>query len=93
MRVISLRMELEGSTEELAQKAAEAMPGLRRRAELLILPRKRTWTLAMSGEPLLEILAARALSAIFSLPIEADGTPNYLAFTRIGMVFTQNPRG
>ncbi|MEE9257657.1 MAG: radical SAM protein [bacterium] len=92
VKVISLRLELEGSVEELAQKAAERLADLKKRADLVILPGKNTWTLAMSHMPLLEIPAKLTLPALFTLPIEADGTPNYLAFTRIGMVCTKKAR-
>ena len=30
--------------------------------------------------------------ALLSLPVEAGGMPNYLAFTRIGMTFTKKAR-
>ncbi|MFC1491917.1 B12-binding domain-containing radical SAM protein [Nitrospinota bacterium] len=92
VKVISLKLELEGSMDELAQKAAEALAGLQKRADLLILPNERAWTLAMSHSPLLEIPSKLSLPALFSLPIEEDGTPNYLAFTQIGMVFTNKAR-
>ena len=78
--------------EELAQRAGEAIESLRERVDLLVLPPLRSWDLSMSAVPILDIPAGDSRPALLSLPIEADGTPNYLAFTRIGMVFTKKAR-
>ncbi|MDP6365882.1 MAG: radical SAM protein [Nitrospinota bacterium] len=88
-KVISLKIEVEGEMEDLAGRAAEALSGLRQRADLIIVPGSGPWTIAMGDKPLIEIPPKHSLPALFSLPIEEDGTPNYLAFTRIGMVFTK----
>ncbi len=91
-KVITFKMEAEGSMEELAQRAGEAIESLRERVDLLVLPPFKNWDLSMSAVPILDIPAGDSRPALLSLPIEADGTPNYLAFTRIGMVFTKKAR-
>ena len=91
-RVITFKVETEGSMEELAQRAGETIEALRERVDLLVLPHFKNWDLSMSSVPILDIPAGGSGPALLSLPIEADGTPNYLAFTRIGMVFTKKAR-
>ncbi len=91
-KVITFKVEAEGSLEELANRAGEALESLRGQVDLLILPPLRNWELSMSAIPILDIPAKASAPALLSLPVEADGTPNYLAFTRVGMVFTKKAR-
>ena len=89
VKVISLEMEGRESLEELAQRAAEALARWRVRVDFLVLPALRPWKISTVASPLLDIPSTPSHAPLLHLPVEADGTPSYPAFARIGMVFTR----
>jgi len=63
---------------------------LRKKTDLLVLlPVGHVWPYATSFDSFYVNKTKLIQPSLFLLPIDSDGTPNYLALARVGMVFTK----
>ena len=90
VKVIPIKMEVEGEMKELAHRVSEVMLSLRKKTDLLVLlPVGHVWPYATSFDSFYVNKTKLIQPSLFLLPIDSDGTPNYLALARVGMVFTK----